>query len=174
MKSHKKAFGFSWISLSESSLFKDLRRPLGPEILCRPPQPLGRRRAPPEGAASPLSPWPPLSPRRAARKSVPAATPARAPQAGARARAPFRPSCLPRLAAGWRALLTERIIIALMRKNGKRNLGFSRPRPLGWRRAPRPAGRSVRDGLVATMREGMLNSGRPRRASLGARLTTGY
>jgi hypothetical protein len=47
MKSHKKAFGFSWISLSESSLFKGLRQPLGPKILCCPPQPLGRRRAPP-------------------------------------------------------------------------------------------------------------------------------
>jgi hypothetical protein len=33
MKSHKKAFGFSWISLSESSLFKGLRRPLGAEFL---------------------------------------------------------------------------------------------------------------------------------------------
>jgi hypothetical protein len=30
---HKKAFGFSWISLSESSLFEDLRRPLGAEFL---------------------------------------------------------------------------------------------------------------------------------------------
>jgi hypothetical protein len=32
-KSHKKAFGFSLISLSESSLFKGLRRPLRPEFL---------------------------------------------------------------------------------------------------------------------------------------------
>jgi hypothetical protein len=58
MKSHKKAFGFSWISLSESSLFKGLRRPPRPGNSLLPSlaawAPASAAASPPEGAASPL------------------------------------------------------------------------------------------------------------------------
>ncbi len=64
----QKAFGFALTSLSESSLFKGLRRPLGPQFIKPPQRPLGRRRAPPprrpRAPRAPLQPWPPPSPRR--------------------------------------------------------------------------------------------------------------